>query len=256
MAGGSVYCRLRLPRNLWGFGDAMQFAKVALRRPVGPSWRSLAHWASASLLPPLAALGFAPRRLSSDLAAQGELSRRDKRRPPGGCASNPQKALRSRGFPAWLPARAVGARAPWKSRKGGVKPLFRQGVAAAYSAAFFLCKGRKKQPSAFGGGGIGNHRPERGRFEQLHGHRREEYHSGYASLLFRASAANLPPSGAQRPVPSHWLWRKARRTQPERPPPKAGQPSAGANGAAMARWFLMSPPLWGPVAVAAGFIGP
>ena len=35
----------------------MQFAKVALRRPVGPSWRSLAHWASASLLPPLAALG-------------------------------------------------------------------------------------------------------------------------------------------------------------------------------------------------------
>ena len=60
MAGGSVYCRLRLPRNLWGFGDAMQFAKVALRRPVGPSWRSLAHWASASLLPPLAALGFAP----------------------------------------------------------------------------------------------------------------------------------------------------------------------------------------------------
>ncbi len=43
-----------------GSGDAMQFAKVALRRPVGPSWRSLAHWASASLLPPLAALGFAP----------------------------------------------------------------------------------------------------------------------------------------------------------------------------------------------------
>ena len=46
-----------------GSGAAMQFAKVALRRPVGPSWRSLAHWASASLLPPLAALGFAPRRL-------------------------------------------------------------------------------------------------------------------------------------------------------------------------------------------------
>ena len=43
-----------------GSGAAMQFAKVALRRPVGPSWRSLAHWASASLLPPLAALGFAP----------------------------------------------------------------------------------------------------------------------------------------------------------------------------------------------------
>ena len=43
-----------------GSGAAMQFAKIALRRPVGPSWRSLAHWASASLLPPLAALGFAP----------------------------------------------------------------------------------------------------------------------------------------------------------------------------------------------------
>ncbi len=44
----------------------MQFAKVALRRPVGPSWRSLAHWASASLLPPLAALGFAPRQPGDD----------------------------------------------------------------------------------------------------------------------------------------------------------------------------------------------
>ena len=83
-----------------GSGAAMQFAKVALRRPVGPSWRSLAHWASASLLPPLAAFGFALRRLSSDLATQGELSRRDKRRPPGGCTANPQKALRSKGFPA------------------------------------------------------------------------------------------------------------------------------------------------------------
>ena len=89
----------------------MQFAKVALRRPVGPSWRSLAHWASASLLPPLAALGFALRRLSSDLAA---------------CTANPQKALRSKGFSAWLPGRAVGVRVPWKSRKSGVKPLFRQ----------------------------------------------------------------------------------------------------------------------------------
>ena len=47
-------------KPLGGSGAAMQFAKVALRRPVGPSWRSLAHWASASLLPPLAALGFAP----------------------------------------------------------------------------------------------------------------------------------------------------------------------------------------------------
>ena len=103
--------------------------------------RSSRHWRRSAL---------PPRRLSSALAAQGELSRRDKRRPPGGCAANPQKALRSRGFPAWLPARAVGARATWKSRKGGVKPLFRQGVTAAYSAAFFLCKGRKKQPAAFG----------------------------------------------------------------------------------------------------------
>ena len=50
-------------KTLGGSGTAMQFAKVALRRPVGPSWRSLAHWASASLLPPLAALGFALRRL-------------------------------------------------------------------------------------------------------------------------------------------------------------------------------------------------
>ena len=52
-----------LSKNPGGSGAAMQFAKVALRRPVGPSWRSLAHWASASLLPPLAALGFALRRL-------------------------------------------------------------------------------------------------------------------------------------------------------------------------------------------------
>ena len=59
------------------------------------------------------------------------------------------------------------------------------------------------------GGGIGNHRPEGGIFGQLHCHRREEYHRGYASLLFRASAANLPPSGAQRPFQSHLFWRKA-----------------------------------------------
>ena len=38
-------------------GAVAQFAMVALRRPVGPSWRSLAHWASASLHLPLAALG-------------------------------------------------------------------------------------------------------------------------------------------------------------------------------------------------------
>ena len=103
--------------------------------------RSSRHWRRSAL---------PPRRLSSALAAQGELSRRDKRRPPGGCTANPQKALRSKGFPAWLPARAVGARAPWKSRKSGVKPVFRQAVAAAYTAAFFLCKGIKKQPAAFG----------------------------------------------------------------------------------------------------------
>ena len=57
---GAFGPRFSLLKNPRGFGDAMQFAKVALRRPVGPSWRSLAHWASASLLPPLAALGFAP----------------------------------------------------------------------------------------------------------------------------------------------------------------------------------------------------
>ena len=53
-------------KTLGGSGAAMQFARVALRRPVGPSWRSLAHWASASLLPPLAALGFAPRQPGDD----------------------------------------------------------------------------------------------------------------------------------------------------------------------------------------------
>ena len=68
LKSGSRRLCLRFPltgcrKTSGGPGAAMQFAKVALRRPVGPSWRSLARWASASLLPPLAALGFAPRRL-------------------------------------------------------------------------------------------------------------------------------------------------------------------------------------------------
>ena len=94
------------------------------------------------------------------------------------------------------------------------------------------------------GGGIGNHRPEWGIFGQLHCHRREEYHSGYASLLFRASAANLPPSGAQRPFQSHLFWRKAGGRRQGGPPSKAGQRSAGANGAERDRCFPMSPPLY------------
>ena len=43
--------------------------------------------------------GRSPLWLYSDLATQGELPRRGKRRPPGGCASNPQKALAQQGFP-------------------------------------------------------------------------------------------------------------------------------------------------------------
>ena len=37
--------------------------------------------------------GRSPLWLYSDLATQGELPRRGKREPPGGCAANPQKAL-------------------------------------------------------------------------------------------------------------------------------------------------------------------
>ena len=96
---------------------------------------------------------------------------------------------------------------------------------------------------AFRGGGIGKHRPEGGIFGQLHCHRREEYHSGYASLLFHASAANPPPSGAQRPFPSHLFRRKAGGRRQGGSPSKAGQHSAGANGAEMDRCFPMSPPL-------------
>ena len=43
--------------------------------------------------------GRSPLWLYSDLATQGELPRRGKRRPPGGSASNPQKALAQQGFP-------------------------------------------------------------------------------------------------------------------------------------------------------------
>ena len=114
----------RLSKTSGGSGAAAQFAMVALRWPVGPSWRFLAHWASASLHLPLAALGSAPQMLSSDLATQGELSRRDKRRPPGGCAANPQKALRSKAFSARLPGRALGAREPWKPGKSGASHFF------------------------------------------------------------------------------------------------------------------------------------
>ena len=105
----------------------------------------------------------------------------------------------------------------------------------------------------FRGGGIGNHRPEGGIFGQLHCHRREEYRSGYASLLFRASAANPPPSGAQRPFPSHLFRRKAGGRRQGGSPSKAGQHSAGANGAEMDRCFPMSPPLSGAVFLCALF---
>ena len=43
--------------------------------------------------------GRSPLWLYSDLATQGKLPRRGKRRPPGGCAANPQKALAQQGFP-------------------------------------------------------------------------------------------------------------------------------------------------------------
>ena len=43
--------------------------------------------------------GRSPLRHKSDLATQGELPRRGKRRPPGGSAANPQKALAKQGFP-------------------------------------------------------------------------------------------------------------------------------------------------------------
>ena len=90
---------------------------------------------------------------------------------------------------------------------------------------------------------MGAHRPEGGILGQLHGHRRQVYHSGYASLLFRASAADLPLSGAQRPFRSHLFQRKAGSRKQGRPPSKAGQRSAGANGAKRDRWGPMPPPL-------------
>lgn len=45
--------------------------------------------------------------------------------------------------------------------------------------------------------------------QQLHSHRREAYHGGYASRLFGASAANLPASREQRQVRPHLFWCKA-----------------------------------------------
>ena len=53
--------------------------------------------------------GRSPLWLYSDLATQGELPYRGKRRPPGGCAENPQKPLRSKAFPAFGAGRAIGA---------------------------------------------------------------------------------------------------------------------------------------------------
>ena len=38
--------------------------------------------------------------------------------------ANPQKALRSKGFPAWLPGRAVGARELGNPRKSGASHFF------------------------------------------------------------------------------------------------------------------------------------
>jgi len=61
------------------------------------------------------------------------------------------------------------------------------------------------------------------------------------SRICRKSA----PFRGQRPFPSHLFRRKAGDRRQGGSPSKAGQPSAGANGAAMDRWFLMSPPLSG-----------
>lgn len=62
---------------------------------------------------------------------------------------------------------------------------------------------------------------------QLHCHRWEAYHSGYASFLFRASAAILLASRARRQVRPHLFRRKAVGCRQGDPPRKAGQHRAG-----------------------------
>ena len=76
--------------------------------PVEPPWRFEAR---------------SPRRLQSDLAA---------------CTANPQKALRSKGFSAWIPGRASGAREPWKSRKSGASHFFDSLGPATCCRAFLM----------------------------------------------------------------------------------------------------------------------
>ena len=60
------------------------------------------------------------------------------REGPLGGAANPQKALRSKGFSAWLHGRALGAREPWKPRKSGISHFFDKLRAAASSCPFFM----------------------------------------------------------------------------------------------------------------------
>ena len=66
--------------------------------------------------------GRTPDSLSSDLAAQGKLSRRDKERPPGGYGKS-AKSLAAQGVPCMAPGRALGAREPWKLRTRGESPV-------------------------------------------------------------------------------------------------------------------------------------
>ncbi len=88
----------------------------------------------------------------------------------------------------------------------------------------------------------GKRRHGAGRLGQLHCHRWEAYHSGYASLLFRASVAILLASRARRQVRPHLLWCKAAgagRRQGESPS-TAGQHSVGGE---IDRRFPLVPPV-------------
>ena len=85
--------------------------------------------------------GRSPLWLYSDLATQGELPCRGKRGPPGGCASNPQKALAQQGFPCircWPRHRRKHRMK--KTRKSGIQPLFRQtqGASRPWRPSFYI----------------------------------------------------------------------------------------------------------------------
>ena len=88
----------------------------------------------------------------------------------------------------------------------------------------------------------GKRRHGAGLLGQLHCHRWEAYHSGYASLLFRTSVAILLASRARRQVRPHLLWCKAAgagRRQGESPS-TAGQHSVGGE---IDRRFPLVPPV-------------